>query len=231
MTASTPLTPEVVSQDGNAMVLSMGPQHPSTHGVLQIMLEIEGENIVKAEPEIGYLHTGIEKNCRKPVLVAGADRRRAHGLSRAAHPTRCATRWRSRSCSASPTTFPSARSSIRVLHRGAHAHRVALRVAGHARHRPRRDLGVFLLLRPAREHSRSARGRRRRAHASELHARRRRERRSCPTGYLRTARRADREVPGAHARPARAAAGQSDLAGPHDRRRHHHARRSGRSGA
>jgi NADH-quinone oxidoreductase subunit D len=45
------------------MVLSMGPQHPSTHGVLQIMLEIEGENITKAEPEIGYLHTGIEKNC------------------------------------------------------------------------------------------------------------------------------------------------------------------------
>jgi NADH-quinone oxidoreductase subunit D len=59
----TALTPEVVSKDGNAMVLSMGPQHPSTHGVLQIMLEIEGENIVKAEPEIGYLHTGIEKNC------------------------------------------------------------------------------------------------------------------------------------------------------------------------
>jgi NADH-quinone oxidoreductase subunit D len=57
----TPLTPEIVSQEGNAMVLSMGPQHPSTHGVLQIMLEISGENIVKAEPEIGYLHTGIEK--------------------------------------------------------------------------------------------------------------------------------------------------------------------------
>ncbi len=58
---TSPLTPEIVSQDGNAMVLSMGPQHPSTHGVLQIMLEISGENIVKAEPEIGYLHTGIEK--------------------------------------------------------------------------------------------------------------------------------------------------------------------------
>ena len=43
------------------MVLSMGPQHPSTHGVLQIVLEIDGENVVKAEPEIGYLHTGIEK--------------------------------------------------------------------------------------------------------------------------------------------------------------------------
>jgi len=43
------------------MVLSMGPQHPSTHGVLQIVLEIEGESVVKADPEIGYLHTGIEK--------------------------------------------------------------------------------------------------------------------------------------------------------------------------
>jgi len=61
--SATPLTPEIVSQEGNSMVLSMGPQHPSTHGVLQIMLEIEGENVVKLEPEIGYLHTGIEKNC------------------------------------------------------------------------------------------------------------------------------------------------------------------------
>ncbi len=60
---SVPLTPEVISDDGNVMVLSMGPQHPSTHGVLQIMLEIAGESIVKADPEIGYLHTGIEKNC------------------------------------------------------------------------------------------------------------------------------------------------------------------------
>ncbi|MBV8147581.1 MAG: NADH-quinone oxidoreductase subunit D [Candidatus Eremiobacteraeota bacterium] len=59
--STQPLTPEIVSQEGNSMVLSMGPQHPSTHGVLQIMLEIEGESVVKAEPEIGYLHTGIEK--------------------------------------------------------------------------------------------------------------------------------------------------------------------------
>ncbi|HLX26400.1 MAG TPA: hypothetical protein VKR05_05360, partial [Candidatus Cybelea sp.] len=59
--STTPLTPEIVSQEGNAMVLSMGPQHPSTHGVLQIVLEIDSENVVKADPEIGYLHTGIEK--------------------------------------------------------------------------------------------------------------------------------------------------------------------------
>jgi NADH-quinone oxidoreductase subunit D len=45
------------------MVLNMGPQHPSTHGVLRVVLELDGETVVKARPEIGYLHTGIEKNC------------------------------------------------------------------------------------------------------------------------------------------------------------------------
>jgi NADH-quinone oxidoreductase subunit D len=69
--SSIPLSADVVSQDGNAMVLSMGPQHPSTHGVLQIMLEIEGENVTKAEPEIGYLHTGIEKNLENLFWTQG----------------------------------------------------------------------------------------------------------------------------------------------------------------
>jgi len=45
------------------MALNMGPQHPSTHGVLRIMIELEGETIVTAEPDIGFLHTGIEKQC------------------------------------------------------------------------------------------------------------------------------------------------------------------------
>ncbi len=43
------------------MVLNMGPQHPSTHGVLRVVLELDGETVVKARPVIGYLHTGIEK--------------------------------------------------------------------------------------------------------------------------------------------------------------------------
>ncbi len=43
------------------MVLNMGPQHPSTHGVLRLQLELDGEIILKCEPDIGYLHTGIEK--------------------------------------------------------------------------------------------------------------------------------------------------------------------------
>jgi NADH-quinone oxidoreductase subunit D len=43
------------------MTLNMGPQHPSTHGVLRIVLELEGETIISAAPDIGFLHTGIEK--------------------------------------------------------------------------------------------------------------------------------------------------------------------------
>jgi NADH-quinone oxidoreductase subunit D len=43
------------------MVLNMGPQHPSTHGVLRLLIELDGETVVKCVPDIGYLHTGIEK--------------------------------------------------------------------------------------------------------------------------------------------------------------------------
>ena len=45
------------------MTLNMGPQHPSTHGVLRVVLELDGETIVSAVPDIGFLHTGIEKEC------------------------------------------------------------------------------------------------------------------------------------------------------------------------
>ncbi len=47
---------------GETMILNMGPQHPSTHGVLRLVLELDGEVIVNCIPEIGYLHTGVEKN-------------------------------------------------------------------------------------------------------------------------------------------------------------------------
>ncbi len=47
--------------DDTTMVMNMGPQHPSTHGVLRIVLELDGETIVRATPHIGYVHTGIEK--------------------------------------------------------------------------------------------------------------------------------------------------------------------------
>ena len=53
---------DVVHREGNTMTLSMGPQHPSTHGVLQVIVEVSGETGERADMEIGYLHTGIEKS-------------------------------------------------------------------------------------------------------------------------------------------------------------------------
>jgi len=57
MTIETPIGP------AQPMILNMGPQHPSTHGVLRVVLELDGETVLKAESVIGYLHTGIEKSC------------------------------------------------------------------------------------------------------------------------------------------------------------------------
>src|SRR5258705_9905567 len=54
---------EPVAGQERTLVLNMGPQHPSTHGVLRLVLEIDGETVVRVMPEIGYLHTGIEKTC------------------------------------------------------------------------------------------------------------------------------------------------------------------------
>ncbi|QMV17578.1 NADH dehydrogenase (quinone) subunit D [Granulicella sp. 5B5] len=45
------------------MILNMGPQHPSTHGVLRLVIELDGETVISLAPDIGYLHTGIEKTC------------------------------------------------------------------------------------------------------------------------------------------------------------------------
>ncbi|HTS60319.1 MAG TPA: NADH dehydrogenase (quinone) subunit D [Terriglobales bacterium] len=56
-------TPVFDADQDRTMILNMGPQHPSTHGVLRLMLEIDGETGVRIMPDIGYLHTGIEKTC------------------------------------------------------------------------------------------------------------------------------------------------------------------------
>ena len=53
---------DIAPNGDGRMIVSMGPQHPSTHGVLQVITELDGEIVMKADPEIGYLHTGIEKS-------------------------------------------------------------------------------------------------------------------------------------------------------------------------
>jgi NADH-quinone oxidoreductase subunit D len=54
---------------GETMLLNMGPQHPSTHGVLRLLLELDGEIIITCIPDIGFLHTGIEKNTESKTYV------------------------------------------------------------------------------------------------------------------------------------------------------------------
>jgi len=63
--STTEIPPEAEAGDEirqETMIINMGPQHPSTHGVLRLLLELDGEQVISCQPVIGYLHTGIEKN-------------------------------------------------------------------------------------------------------------------------------------------------------------------------
>jgi len=55
--------------NGETVLLNMGPQHPSTHGVLRLLVELDGEKVISCIPDIGYLHTGIEKNMEAKIFV------------------------------------------------------------------------------------------------------------------------------------------------------------------
>jgi NADH-quinone oxidoreductase subunit D len=59
-----------VTED-ETMIINMGPQHPSTHGVLRLMLELDGETVLRTKPVIGYLHTGMEKTQEELMYVQG----------------------------------------------------------------------------------------------------------------------------------------------------------------
>ena len=61
VSTSAPATEDMPDMQGEKMVLNMGPSHPATHGVLRIVLELDGEIITKAIPDVGYLHRGDEK--------------------------------------------------------------------------------------------------------------------------------------------------------------------------
>ena len=59
-------------RDDETMIINMGPSHPSTHGVLRLMLELDGEFVLRTKPVIGYLHTGMEKTGEVLSYVQGA---------------------------------------------------------------------------------------------------------------------------------------------------------------
>ncbi len=58
--------------DAQTTILNMGPQHPSTHGVLRLMIELDGETVIRVKPVVGYLHTGMEKTGEELTYVQGA---------------------------------------------------------------------------------------------------------------------------------------------------------------
>jgi NADH-quinone oxidoreductase subunit D len=59
-------------EDGDTMIINMGPQHPSTHGVLRVMLELDAETVLRAKAVVGYLHTGMEKTGEELTYVQGS---------------------------------------------------------------------------------------------------------------------------------------------------------------
>ncbi len=65
------LADEQPEADEQTMILNMGPQHPSTHGVLRLMLELEGETVLRTKPIVGYLHTGMEKTGETLTYLQG----------------------------------------------------------------------------------------------------------------------------------------------------------------
>src|SRR5438874_2316661 len=62
---------DVEVSDDDTMIINMGPQHPSTHGVLRLMLELDGETVLRCKPVIGYLHTGMEKQGEDLTYLQG----------------------------------------------------------------------------------------------------------------------------------------------------------------
>ena len=71
--ADAALLADVAADPGEdqTMIINMGPQHPSTHGVLRLMLELQGETVLRCKPIIGYLHTGMEKTGESLTFMQG----------------------------------------------------------------------------------------------------------------------------------------------------------------
>jgi len=69
---AAPADMDVERPDDETMIINMGPQHPSTHGVLRLMMELDGETVLRTKPVIGYLHTGMEKTAEELTYQQGS---------------------------------------------------------------------------------------------------------------------------------------------------------------
>jgi hypothetical protein len=134
-TSSTPDI-DIEPRDDETMIINMGPQHPSTHGVLRLMLELDGETVLRTKPIIGYLHTGMEKTGEELTYVQGAT-----NVTRMDYLSPLTTSW------SSPGHRGPARGRAAAAggldphaHGRAAAGVVAPHVDGHQRHGPRVDV-------------------------------------------------------------------------------------------
>ena len=136
-------TPVLDPSDDKTMILNMGPQHPSTHGVLRLLLEIDGETIVRIMPDIGYLHTGIEKTCEAKFYqqVVPMTDRIDYLCPMTNNLAYCLAVEKLLGLEIPPQGAVDSRHVER-----ADAHQLASGVAGHARHGHRRHDGVPVLL-------------------------------------------------------------------------------------
>ena len=95
--------------DDETMIINMGPQHPSTHGVLRLMIELDGETVLRTKPVIGYLHTGMEKTAEDLMFMQGGTNVTRMDYLSPLH-NECVSRWQPKSFWAS--RFPSVRSGF-----------------------------------------------------------------------------------------------------------------------
>ena len=126
---------DVEPPDDETMIINLGPPHPSTHGVLRVMVELDGETVLRSKPVIGYLHTGMEKTGEELTYHQGAHQRHPHGLPVAASSTSCVFSLAVEKLLG--IEIPPRATWIRMLMCELNRISLAPPVAGHQRHRPR----------------------------------------------------------------------------------------------
>ena len=165
---------DVEQTDDETMIINMGPQHPSTHGVLRLMIELDGETVLRTKPIIGYLHTGMEKTGEELTYVQGSTNVTRMDYLSPLHNELVLSLAVEELLG---VEMPPRADWIRMLHGRAEPGLVPPHVDGHQRHGPRLDVDDDLRLPRARDGPRLLREDHRPADEPQLHPARRRRRR------------------------------------------------------